>query len=191
MLASAMSAAIFGVAALASSLQPPVSRMFTKRMGATTPARAPSVWLLSSLNNARLVGRVGLTTLIRRMAVIGVVLAALLTLVSFTNGGRPNFWLFSFALAITVPLAQGLVPNANTAAMMPMAHVAGTAAAVIGTITTAGGALIGSVVSGAFDGTVRPIAVGILALLSVSAALVLFGATSRVQSTREVAVDAS
>ena len=80
------------------------------------------------------------------MAVIGVVLATLLTIVSFTNGGKPNFWLFTLALAITVPLAQGLVPNANTAAMMPVPHVAGTASAIIATITTAGGALLGGMV---------------------------------------------
>ena len=101
---------------------------------------------VSALNNARLVGRIGVTVLVRRMAVIGVGLATMLTIVAFTNGGRPNFWLFTAALAITVPLAQGLVPNTNTAAMMPMAHVAGTASAIIATITTAGGALLGGLV---------------------------------------------
>jgi DHA1 family bicyclomycin/chloramphenicol resistance-like MFS transporter len=137
---------------------------------------------VSALNNARLVGRIGLTVLVRRMAVIGVGLATLLTIVAFTNGGRPNFWLFTAALAITVPLAQGLVPNANTAAMMPMAHVAGTASAIIATITTAGGALLGGLVGGAFDGTVRPFAVGVLVFISISAALILFGATTSDQS---------
>lgn len=135
--------------------------------------------MLTSLNNARLVGRIGLTRLLRGMAILGVVLSTVLTLVSFVNDGRPNFWVFSVAIAITVPFAQGLVPNANTAAMMPMAHVAGTAAAVMSTISFAGGAVIGGVVSGAFDGTVRPMAVGILILMSTSAALILFGATSR------------
>ncbi len=134
---------------------------------------------LTSLNNARLVGRIGLTRLLRGMAILGVVLSTVLTLVSFIDGGRPNFWLFSVAIAITVPFAQGLVPNANTAAMTPMPHVAGTAAAVMSTISFAGGAVIGGVVSGAFDGTVRPMAVGILILMSVSAALILFGATTR------------
>jgi len=134
---------------------------------------------VSSLNNARLVGRLGITVLVRRMAVIGVVLAIALTAISFTGGGRPNFWLFSVALAVTVPLAQGLVPNANAAAMTPVPHVAGTASAIISTVTIAGGALLGNLVTGAFDGTVRPLAVGILVFITASAALVLFGATSR------------
>ena len=117
------------------------------------------------------------------MAVIGVGLATMLTIVSFTNGGRPNFWLFTVAIAVTVPLAQGLVPNANTAAMMPVPHVAGTASAIIATITTAGGALLGGLVSGAFDGTVRPLAVGVLVFISIAAALILFGATTSDQSS--------
>ncbi|MBI5087644.1 MAG: MFS transporter [Actinobacteria bacterium] len=136
---------------------------------------------LSALNNARLVSRLGVTALVRRMAVVGVVVASTLTVIAFTNGGHPNFWLFVVALAITVPLAQGLVPNANTAAMAPVPHVAGTASAIIATTMTAGGALLGAIVTSAFDGTVRPYAVGILAFISISALLILFGATSSIE----------
>ncbi|MGD9701776.1 MAG: multidrug effflux MFS transporter [Acidimicrobiia bacterium] len=132
---------------------------------------------VSSLNNARLVGRLGITTLVRRMAVVGVVLAGVLVVVSFTGSGRPNFWLFTLALAIVVPMAQGLVPNCNTAAMMPLPHVAGTASTIIATVTTAGGALLGGFVSSAFDGTVRPFAVGIAVYVVIAALFILVGAT--------------
>jgi DHA1 family bicyclomycin/chloramphenicol resistance-like MFS transporter len=128
---------------------------------------------LSSLNNARLVRRLGVVALVRRMAVIGVVMAAVLAVVALTADGHPNFWVFSVALALVVPVAQGLVPNCNTAAMAPMPHVAGTASAVIGTVTTAGGALLGGAVSGAFDGTTRPIAVGIFVCITVAAGMIL------------------
>jgi DHA1 family bicyclomycin/chloramphenicol resistance-like MFS transporter len=134
---------------------------------------------LSSLNNARLVGRLGVTALVRRMSVIGVGLAAGLTAVSFINGGHPNFWLFTLVVGITVALAQGLMPTANTAAMMPLPHVAGTASAIIATITTAGGSLLGNLISGMFDGTVRPFALGSLVFITISAVLILFGATTR------------
>lgn len=140
---------------------------------------------LSSLNNARLVSRIGVTVLVRRMAMIGVVFAAVLTLISFSSGGHPSFWLFTIAVAITVPLAQGLMPNANSAAMMPVPHVAGTASAIIATITTAGGALLGNLMSDAFDGTVRPFAVGVLVFISISAVLILFGATTRHQANAQ------
>lgn len=134
---------------------------------------------LSSLNNARLVRRIGIRTLVRRMAVIGVVLASVLATVATIGGGHPNFWVFSVAIALVVPVAQGLVPNCNTAAMTPMAQVAGTASAVIGTVTTAGGALLGGVVSGAFDGTTRPIAFGMLAFISIAAVMILLATSTR------------
>jgi DHA1 family bicyclomycin/chloramphenicol resistance-like MFS transporter len=141
---------------------------------------------VSSLNNARLVGRVGVTVLVRRMAVVGVAMAAVLTAVSMINGGRPNFWMFTFLVAITVPLAQGLIPSSNTAAMTPLPHVAGTASAIIATITTAGGALLGNLVTTVFDGTVRPFAVCMLIFMSISAVLILFGATTRSQAATRV-----
>jgi DHA1 family bicyclomycin/chloramphenicol resistance-like MFS transporter len=55
-----------------------------------------------------------------------------------------------------------LMPNSNTAAMLPLPHVAGTAAALLGTVSTAGGSLLGSIVDARFDGTVAPFAQGVL-----------------------------
>jgi MFS transporter, DHA1 family, multidrug resistance protein len=136
---------------------------------------------LSALNNARLVSRLGISRLVRRMAVVGVGLSLVLLAVSATNGGRPNFWLFTVAIGAVVPMAMGLVPNCNTAAMMPVAQVAGTASAIIATVSTAGGALLGGFVAAAFDGTVRPFAIGITVYLCSAAALILFGATTSVR----------
>jgi DHA1 family bicyclomycin/chloramphenicol resistance-like MFS transporter len=133
----------------------------------------------SSLNNARLVQRIGVTVLVRRFAVIAVGCAVLLMAVSLLSGGRPPFWLFTLGIAALMPLVQGLIPNCNTAAMTPLPHVAGTASAIIGTVTVAGGALLGSLASGAFDGTVRPFSAWILVFVGAAAALILFGATTR------------
>lgn len=132
----------------------------------------------SSLNNARLVQRLGVTTLVRRLAVVAVVCALFLMVVSLVSGGRPPFWIFALAVAAVMPVVQGLIPNCNTAAMTPLPHVAGTASAIIGTVTVAGGALLGGFASGAFDGTVRPFAAYILVFVGAAAALILFGATS-------------
>lgn len=130
---------------------------------------------LSSLNNARLVRRLGVVPLVRRMAVAGVGLATVLVAVSTTGGGRPNFWVFAASLATVVPVAQGLIPTCNTAAMTPVPHIAGTASAVIGTVTTAGGALLGGLVTGAFDGTTRPTAIGMFGCFVVAAVMILVG----------------
>ena len=132
---------------------------------------------VSSLNNARLVGVLGVKRLVRQMAAIGVVVALILTVISIVTDGVPNFWLFSVVVALLIPMAQGLVPNCNTAAMMPVPHVAGTASAIIGTVSTAGGALLGGFVNGAFDGTVQPFAFGVTAYVVVAAVFVFIGSS--------------
>jgi DHA1 family bicyclomycin/chloramphenicol resistance-like MFS transporter len=139
-----------------------------------------------SLINARLVGRVGATRLIRREALVGVVTMTLLFVVGLTNGGRPNFWLLSIALALSIPMAQGLVPISNTLAMEPVPHVAGTASSIIGTITFGGGALLGNVITGAFNGTVRPFSMWILGYFAVATAAVLWATHRKVSGSTPV-----
>lgn len=130
---------------------------------------------VNSLNNAWLIGRVGVIRLVRTTSVLGVVAAVVLTAVAFTGNGVPNFWFFTIALCAVIPIAQGLSPNSNTIAMTPLPHVAGTASAIIATVTATGGALLGGLASDAFDGTVRPFAVYILVFMSLAAICTLWG----------------
>ena len=130
---------------------------------------------VNSLNNAWLIGRVGVVRLVRITCVLGVAAALVLTAIAFTGNGRPNFWFFTIALCVVIPLAQGLSPNSNTIAMTPLPHVAGTAAAIIATVTAAGGALLGGLASDAFDGTVRPFSVYVLIFMSLAAICTLWG----------------
>jgi len=114
-----------------------------------------------------------------------VVTMAVLMLVGQMNGGRPNFWLLSVALCLSIPMAQAVVPISNTLALSPLPHVAGTASSIIGTITFAGGALLGSVVTGAFNGTVRPFSIFVLGYFVVGAAFIFFAtAPARAAETR-------
>lgn len=133
---------------------------------------------VNSLNNARLVQHLGAVPLVRRLAVVGTVTAALLAVVGFTGGAHPNFWVFTLALCLVIPVAQGLTPTCNTIAMTPVPHVAGTASALISTVTTAGGALLGGIASSAFDGTVKPFGVFILVFVASAAGLILWGTSS-------------
>lgn len=130
---------------------------------------------MSSLNNARLVERVGVDRLISRMAIASVVAAGALVAVSVTSDGVPNFWLFTIVLACVMPMTHGLVPNCNTVAMTPLPHVAGTATSIMSTITTAGGALLGGLASGAFNGTVQPFSLWVFAFVALAALLIWFG----------------
>lgn len=141
------------------------------------------VLALSSLNNARLVRRIGVRRLVRRMAVVGLASAAVLVAVSVATDGTPNLILFSALLSIPLALGQGLSPNSNALAMAPLPHVAGTASSIIATVTSGGGAVLGGVASGFFDGTVTPFALTILAYFVVATALILWG-TATVQDSQ-------
>lgn len=119
-----------------------------------------------SLLSGRLVIRIGLARLVRAGAVYAVLAALGLAVVGVASDGHPPLWLFLVASALMLPAVTALVPNCNTASMAPLGHVAGMASAVIGTISTAGGALLGSVVDAAYDGSVRPFVIGALVFAS-------------------------
>jgi DHA1 family bicyclomycin/chloramphenicol resistance-like MFS transporter len=127
---------------------------------------------VGSLLSARLVVSVGLFGLIRGASVYLVAVAAGLLTVSVAMGGEPPLWLFVVGTGILLPGVTLLVPNLNTAAMGPVPHVAGMAAALLGTISTGGGALLGSIVDASFDGSVQPFLVGALVYSGLSAGVV-------------------
>jgi MFS transporter, DHA1 family, multidrug resistance protein len=127
---------------------------------------------LGMLANARIVGQVGARRLSHLVLVFYVAAAALLVALAWGTDGRPPLWAFLVGLAVMLVCHALLIPNFNTVALAPMGHVAGTAAAIIGTVPTAIGALLGSLLDRAFDGTVLPVSVGffgygVLALLLV------------------------
>lgn len=130
---------------------------------------------LAMLGNARVVGRVGVRRLTRLVLRGYVVAAAALALLALVTDGRPPLPAFVVGLALMLAGHALLIPNLNSLAMEPMAPVAGTASSVIGTTQMALGALLGSLLDRAFDGTVLPLALGflgygVLALLLSSAA---------------------
>ena len=97
--------------------------------------------------NGRFVERLGLERIIR------------LSFIANTSG-EPPFLLFAVLLGCVLFFQQMLIPNLNAAAMRPLGHVAGTAAALIGMIPGVLGSVIGGAIDRQFDGTVRPLAIG-------------------------------
>jgi DHA1 family bicyclomycin/chloramphenicol resistance-like MFS transporter len=74
------------------------------------------------------------------------------------TGGRPPLVLYMVGV-VPILFAQALlIPNLNSCAMVPMGRIAGTAAAVIGSIATLGGAGLGAGIDRLYDGTVTPLA---------------------------------
>jgi MFS transporter, DHA1 family, multidrug resistance protein len=137
--------------------------------------------------SGRLVGRIGLRHLVRAGGVYGVITSVSLLVLAATFSGHPPLWAFILSVGIMLPTVAVLVPNCSTAAVAPLAHVAGMAAAVLGTISTGGGALVGSVVDANFDGTVLPYAIASF-VCAVIAALAILSA-GRTNATPPLALE--
>jgi DHA1 family bicyclomycin/chloramphenicol resistance-like MFS transporter len=112
------------------------------------------------LLNGRIVERVGLDRLSGLVFVANLVAVAILLAVALATDGTPSIWLFAVALAPILFTVQMLLPNLMTASMKPLAHVAGTAAAIFGVVPGVVGAVIGAVIDSQFDGTITPLAIG-------------------------------
>lgn len=132
------------------------------------------VFALNSLNNARLVRIHGIDRLLRRSVATGSLTAIAFLVVAIATDGRPNFWIFCIGVCLVVPIAQGLAPICNSAAMTPVPHVAGTASAIVTTVTTAGGSLLGGLGSSAFDGTIRSFAVYVILYFTVATTMIVW-----------------
>lgn len=110
------------------------------------------------LMNTKLLKRFELRKLVRSVFVVYLVGGLGLAAVAYATDGTPSIFLFYAAM---LPIFIGhalLIPNLNAIAMIPMGAVAGMAAAIIGTMATLGGAVIGTFIDRAFDGTITPFA---------------------------------
>ena len=128
---------------------------------------------MSSMAVGRNVERIGLDRLIRLSLIAYTAVAVAMYALSLSAGGRPSLWPFLILLSLVLVGHNVLFPNLNAGAMEPVGHVAGTAAAVYATVTTAAGALIGSRLDRAFDGTVNSFSLAFALAGVVSLALVL------------------
>lgn len=129
---------------------------------------------IGSLVSARIVVRVGLEPMIRRGAIALLISTALLLTVSLAAGGRPNFALVCACVSGMLLGLSVLNANTNTAAMVPVPHVAGMAAALLGSTATFMGALIASIVNASYDGTMRPFAIGVFSFAVAAFVCVFF-----------------
>lgn len=89
---------------------------------------------------------------------LSVGLSAALALWSWQSGGAPTFVGF-FVLITMINSMRTLVnPLLQARAMEPMGELAGTASAVIGTVSLGGGAILAGLVDRTIDGSVTPLA---------------------------------
>ncbi|MFP3915590.1 MAG: multidrug effflux MFS transporter, partial [Actinomycetota bacterium] len=93
------------------------------------------------LANAFVVRRFGTRRMAHGVLVVYVLGAMAFLALAVGTSGRPPLGVFLVALMVMLSCHALLIPNFNTIAMDPMKEVAGTASAVIGTLSTAGGAV--------------------------------------------------
>ena len=132
---------------------------------------------LSSLVNARIVGRLGTRPVSQAALLLYLVVASIHLLVAWS--GFETIWSFAILQALMM-FGFGLVTsNFGSLAMEPLGHVAGTASSVQGFITTAGGALLGFLIGQHFDGTTVPLTLGFTVYALIALALVVFAERGR------------
>jgi DHA1 family bicyclomycin/chloramphenicol resistance-like MFS transporter len=128
----------------------------------------------ASILNAKIVMRLGMRKIVTWSLGAHVVMA--LIMLTLAMLALPTQALFiAFVIWQTgIFFATGTtLGNLNAIAMEPMGHVAGMAASVIGAFATVGAALIAAPIGLAFNGTIWPLALGILCLSALGFILML------------------
>jgi DHA1 family bicyclomycin/chloramphenicol resistance-like MFS transporter len=87
--------------------------------------------------------------------------------------GTPSFLFTYLMLSVMLMFFAAIATNFTAISLEPMGHIAGTATAVTGFVSTTGGAILGGAIGQMFDGTVRPFFIGfaIFGLFSIVAVL--------------------
>ncbi len=128
--------------------------------------------IAASVLNAAIVRRAGMRGLSHRALILAVAACAAMALMGYPE--KPPLLLFAGFMA-TVFFCFGLImPNFNALAMEPMGHIAGTASSIAGFYSTAAAAILGTLIGHSFDGTVRPLCIGITLLFLATLTVVLF-----------------
>lgn len=149
--------------------------------GADFPLWFAGVALLSgsaSVLNAAVVVRLGMRRIVSvSLAAQAILSAAMLALTALPLPDAVGFGLFVFWQASVFFMAGTTLGNLNAIAMEPMGHIAGTAASVMGAVSTVGAAILASPLGQMFDGSLTPLGFGIC--IFCLAGLVLMGRLAR------------
>jgi MFS transporter, DHA1 family, multidrug resistance protein len=132
-------------------------------LGAAFPIAFGAIAISISIGtflNSRIVVRHGMRRISHTMTLWFTAMGFVFATLALTTG--LSFWAFMVLLALTFSVIGLTSSNFNALAMEPMGRIAGSASAVFGAVTSAGGAALGALIARAFDGTVAPFAVGLL-----------------------------
>ena len=140
---------------------------------------------VASLLNARLVERLG-SRLISHSALLGfIAMAALHSAVALS--GHETLWTFAVLQGLTMFCFGLIAGNFGSMAMEAMGHIAGTATSAQGVISTTAGSSLGFLIGQQFDGSVVPMALGMMVMGVAALASVLVAERGRLFKARNAA----
>ena len=122
--------------------------------------------------NARIVVRLGMRRLVDRAMAVLAALSSSYFLIVYLFGGRSPFWMLMAFLLAAFFCIGFLFGNLNAIAMSPMGHIAGTASAVVGALSTFLSVPIAFVIGRLYNDTTLPL-VGGFALLSLTSLIIM------------------
>ncbi len=126
----------------------------------------------ASLTNGRLVQHLGMEVLAKRASLGLTILSFGFVSIVFLMADAPPLWsLMGYLLPAFFCLGI-MFGNLNALAMVPLGHIAGLGATVIGSLSTFISVPLGTIVGQSFDGTVMPLVAG-FALFSVIASILI------------------
>ena len=134
---------------------------------------------IASVVNARLVMRLGMRRLAGTALAVLSSLSAGFLVVALATGGHPPLWALMGFLIATFFCLGILFGNFNALAMEPLGHIAGVAAAVVGSVTSFLSLGLGTALGQAYDGSVRPLVAGFAVLGMASAGFMVFAERGR------------
>jgi len=105
--------------------------------------------------------------------------SALFLTVALVTDGRPPIGWFIVLIGLTMVSNVVLFPTSNSLALEPMGALAGTAAAVLGFLSSVLGAALSQVINQAIDHTITPMAAGYVGYSIVALGFILFARSGR------------
>lgn len=128
----------------------------------------------ASLLNAAIVVRIGMRRIVTWSLGLQIVLAAVMFAAGEMGLMRDVlFWVFVVWQTCVFFVTGTTLGNLNAIGMEPMGHIAGMAASIIGALSTVGGALLSAPVGLMFNGTVLPLAGGVVLFSGIAFVLML------------------
>ena len=126
----------------------------------------------ASFLNARIVMRFGTRKITRGALKTLVVLSMVHLAVLYWSGGYSPLWVMMLCLMVTFFCIGFLFGNLNAIAMKPMGHIAGTASAVVGSLSAFMAVPLAAFIGRCYNGTILPM-IGGFAVLSLLSLIVI------------------